>query len=69
MKTILNILGNILMTLLAFLFHIVVWSPVIILMSIFVMIGWMLATWLGITLLSILILTVILKFVIDLKLI
>lgn len=66
MKRVLRILELIGITLLAFLLFLLVWSPMVLLMFIFGMIGLFLTPWLGYSLFIIFSILIILKFIIDL---
>lgn len=65
MKRALRILELIGITILAFLLFLLVWSPMVLLMFIFAMIGLFIAPWLGYPLFIIFSILIILKFIID----
>jgi hypothetical protein len=66
MKRALRILELIGITILAFLLFLLVWSPMVLVMFIFGMIGLFITPWLGYILLTTFSILIILKFVIDL---
>lgn len=65
MKRALQILELIGITILAFLLFLLVWSPMVLLMFIFGMIGLFITPWLGYSLLAAFSILIILKFIID----
>lgn len=66
MKRALRILELIGITILAFLLFLLVWSPMVLVMFIFGMIGLFITPWLGYSLLAAFSILIILKFIIDL---
>lgn len=66
MKRILRILELIGITILAFLLFLLVWSPMVLLMIIFGIVGLFITPWLGYSLLAAFSILIILKFIIDL---
>lgn len=66
MKRIKEIFSMIVMTLLALLLFLIVWSPMILLMFIISMIGLFIIPWLGYTFFSISLILILFKFFIDL---
>lgn len=67
MKRTLQILELIGITILAFLLFLLVWSPIVLVMFIFGMIGLFITPWLGYPLLIVFSILIILKFIIDLS--
>ena len=67
MKQILQILELIGITILAFLFFLLVWSPMVLVLFIIGMIGLFITPWLGYILLAAFSILIILKFIIDLS--
>lgn len=65
MKRTLRILELIGITILAFLLFLLVWSPMVLIMFIFGMIGLFITPWLGYPIFIIFIILIILKFIID----
>lgn len=65
MKRILRILELIGITILAFLLFLLVWSPMVLLMIIFGIVGLFITPWLGYSLLAAFSILIILKFIID----